>query len=71
MKVVYVNLGHCSTCGRKVTGTVTEGHFLDERGNELDQVHVEGHCGVGGHAYRAGWVTRQEFEEAAPESVLE
>jgi len=64
MKQVFIDFGHCSTCGEPLYAVVDEVEFIGPEGQDLDSVRVEAHCGVGGHNLVAGRVTREEFEAA-------
>lgn len=69
MKIITAYLGTCSTCGAPVIRTVDDRMFVGLCGEKLDQIRIEGHCGMPGHSLYAGIVTIEEFK-AAPHGAI-
>lgn len=70
MKHIWVDMGHCNTCGKKLRAYVDEYAFLTNLGEEENTITVEAHCGQGGHASKRGYLTREDFDAAADGDII-
>jgi hypothetical protein len=56
-----VQLGICSTCGKKVSTYVAPIDFNGRDGTRHDVIQIDGHCGVPGHATKTAYYTYAEM----------
>jgi len=71
-KTVFVKVGKCNTCGKKLIAAVKKIMFLDENPPHewQDRIQVSAHCGNPGHNMHTVYVTREQFDRAENNSVI-
>jgi hypothetical protein len=58
-----VDLGHCHTCGQSVDTAIDWESFITPDGKENRVIHVEGHCGIPGHATKVKSVNIHDLDD--------